>query len=792
MAQSSFIGRYQIEQELGRGGMAVVFLARDPLMNRRVAVKVLPRQFTYDESFLQRFQREARVIATLEHPAIVPVYDFGEHDGQPYLVMRYMPGGSLSDRLEKGPLPLPEAAAILNHLAPALDEAHARGMVHRDLKPANVLFDHRRRPYLCDFGIVKLSEGSATALTATGGVVGTPAYMSPEQVRGDVELDGRTDVYSLGVILYEMLTGDKPYHADTPMGLAMKHVLEPVPRILERRPDLPPDCEAVITRALAKEREGRFPTATALAAATANVARARRMPAGRVSGLEPVTAPPSRPAPAPPPETPVRSPESRRRVPRWLLVVAAVACLVVAGLAGRAVVRGLRPSAPAVALATASPSVTRPPVPTPTASATPTPTPDLTVTWAVLDSDGDGLSDQDEAGLYLTDPSQPDTDGDGLRDGDEVSTYRTDPVDGDTDDDGWPDGREVEASLERFGAGDVLCPAPYDPDSDQDGIPDALDPDPCGPPTLTPLPSFALGGQVAGGDHLAEMRSAGMTWLKRAVRFSPGSSAADLADDIDTWHQQGFRVLLSVLGQREDLERGADYYDEYAAYVGGLAEAGADAIEVLNLMNVMIEWPAGQIDPEAYVDLLARASGEIRSRAPGVLVISGALAPTGFDDEVNAWADDRYLAGMAAAGADRFVDCIGVQYTSGAISPAEAEGDPRGDHRTYYFWGMVDTYWEAFDGRLPLCFTGLGYLSPEDLGPPPSAFIWSAETTAAQQARWLAEAVSLAASSGKVKMLIIWNVDFETYGEDPQAGYAILRPDGTCPACETLQAVMTP
>jgi len=423
---------------------------------------------------------------------------------------------------------------------------------------------------------------------------------------------------------------------------------------------------------------------------------------------------------------------------------------------------------------------------------TPTPAPDLTATWAVLDTDGDGLANQDEAGLYFTDPTQPDTDGDGLRDGDEVSAYETDPLDPDTDRDGWLDGEEVQASLQRFGEGDVVCPAPNSPDTDRDGLLDRVAPEPCSPPTPTPVPGFALGGQVSGGDHLADMRSAGMTWLKRAVRFSPGDSAADLAADIDAWHQEGFKVLLSILvGGRENLERGSDYYDEYAAYVGGLAEAGADAIEVLNLMNIALEWPAGAIDPKAYLELLSRASAEIRARAPGVLVISGALAPTGVDNGVDVWSDSRYLEGMAAAGVDEFVDCIGLQYTAGMISPAEREGDPRGDHYTYYFWGMVDTYWDAFDGRLPLCFTGLGYLSPQGLGPPPSAFVWSVDTTADQQARWLAEAVSLAAASGKVKLLVVWNVDFETYDEDPQAGYAILRPDGTCPACETLREVMT-
>jgi hypothetical protein len=225
--------------------------------------------------------------------------------------------------------------------------------------------------------------------------------------------------------------------------------------------------------------------------------------------------------------------------------------------------------------------------------------------------------------------------------------------------------------------------------------------------------------------------------------------------------------------------------------VGGLAEAGADAIEIWNLMNVNIQWPEGQINPESYVELLSRASTQIRTRAPGVLVISGALAPTGFDDGVTAWADSRYINGMAAAGADRFADCIGVHYYSGVLPPSENEGDPRGDHYSYYFWGMVDTYWGAFEGGVPLCFTGLGYLSPEGLGPPPAAFAWAADTTDAQQAEWLAEAVSLAANSDKVRLVIVWNVDFETYGEEPQAGFAIVRPDGSCPACTALGEAMT-
>jgi serine/threonine-protein kinase len=256
------IGRYAIERELGRGGMAIVYLARDPNMDRQVAVKVLPRQFTFDPQFQARFQREAKVIAKLEHPAIVPVYDAGEHDGQPYIVMRYMRGVSLTDRLKGDPLPVQEASRILSRLAPALDKAHSTGIIHRDLKPANILFDDDSESYLSDFGIAKISESTA-AFTGSA-IIGTPAYMSPEQARG-AGIDGRSDVYSLGVILFEMLSGSQPYEADTPMGVAMRHITDPVPRILEVNPDLPEGVDEVLQRALAKKPDERFQTAAELA-----------------------------------------------------------------------------------------------------------------------------------------------------------------------------------------------------------------------------------------------------------------------------------------------------------------------------------------------------------------------------------------------------------------------------------------------------------------------------------------------------------------------------------------------
>ena len=256
------IGRYEIIEELGRGGMAVVYLARDPLMARRVAVKLMPAQFTFNESLRARFQREARIVASLEHPAIVPVHDFGEFGEQPYLVMRYMVGGSLSQYSKGRALPLPEVVRILTPLSLALDKAHEKHIIHRDLKPDNILFDGDKNPYLSDFGIARLAEGTQTTT-----IMGTPAYMSPEQITGDVELDARSDIYALGVILFEMLSGQQPFTGDTPTNIMMKHVMEPVPVILDLATNLPPATQGIIDKAMAKKREDRYDTAEEMVSA---------------------------------------------------------------------------------------------------------------------------------------------------------------------------------------------------------------------------------------------------------------------------------------------------------------------------------------------------------------------------------------------------------------------------------------------------------------------------------------------------------------------------------------------
>jgi len=264
------IGRYEIKSELGRGGMATVYRAYDPRFEREVALKVLPREMLHDPQFRVRFEREAKTIAALEHQAIVPVYDVGEEDGQPYFVMRLMSGGSLGDIIAKGPISIGTTTKIMERIAPALDEAHFKGVVHRDLKPGNILFDRGGEPYISDFGIAKITQSQGATMTG-GAIIGTPAYMSPEQGQGET-VDGRSDVYALGVILYEMLTGTQPYQATTPMAIVVKHITEPIPHILDINPGLPSAVEAVIEKAMAKNPDDRFSSAGELYIALAAVA----------------------------------------------------------------------------------------------------------------------------------------------------------------------------------------------------------------------------------------------------------------------------------------------------------------------------------------------------------------------------------------------------------------------------------------------------------------------------------------------------------------------------------------
>ena len=274
-------GRYHIIRPLGEGGMAAVYLARDPKLDRMVALKV-PNLAGGNPQVLARFRIEATAVARLEDPTIVPLYEYGDQGGQPYLVMRYMPGGSLADRIGRRVASLPEAVSVIDRIAAGLDYAHAHGVIHRDVKPGNILFDDSGAAYLADFGIARVNaaEGHKTVrgVTKAGLVPGTVDYMSPEQALGR-PLDGRSDIYSLGVVLYEMLAGDIPFRADSQLQQAIQHVSAPIPSLRARRPDLPPPIQTVVERALAKDPAARYPTAGALAADLRRLARGQT-PAG--------------------------------------------------------------------------------------------------------------------------------------------------------------------------------------------------------------------------------------------------------------------------------------------------------------------------------------------------------------------------------------------------------------------------------------------------------------------------------------------------------------------------------
>lgn len=258
------IGHYEILHELGRGGMATVYLAQQINMSRQVAIKVLPREFLHDPQFIERFEREVNLIVELEHPHILPVYDFGEIEGIPFIVMRYLGGGSLRDFLDQGLPPYGQLERPLAQVCSALDFAHAEGIIHRDIKPSNILLDSRGNAYLSDFGIARILQ-DAGRLTGSA-VIGTPAYMSPEQAEGR-PLDARSDVYAMGVVLFEMLTGREPFQADTPMAMLLKQITEPMPSPRAYRPDLPKAIEQVVLRATLKDVAGRYPSAGELAGA---------------------------------------------------------------------------------------------------------------------------------------------------------------------------------------------------------------------------------------------------------------------------------------------------------------------------------------------------------------------------------------------------------------------------------------------------------------------------------------------------------------------------------------------
>jgi serine/threonine protein kinase len=250
-------GRYEIIRLLGRGGMAAVFLAEDLVLERQVAIKVLPPDTTRDGQLIVRFQQEAKTAAKLDHPNIIPIHRVESEAGLVYIVMKYVSGQSLEELLVKGRLPIPQVRHVLREAALALGHAHRRHIVHRDVKPANIMLDDDGRVVLTDFGISKAVQG-ASNLTGTGTIIGTPQYMAPEQAKGR-EVDGRADQYALAIVGYRALTGELPFEGD-PHSILYQQVFEPPPSVLDRRPDTPRDLRVALDRALAKDSRARFPT----------------------------------------------------------------------------------------------------------------------------------------------------------------------------------------------------------------------------------------------------------------------------------------------------------------------------------------------------------------------------------------------------------------------------------------------------------------------------------------------------------------------------------------------------
>ena len=257
-------GRYEIVRLLGRGGMAAVFLARDLVLERQVAIKVLPPDMTRDRELITRFQQEARTAAKLDHANIIPIHRVESEAGLVYIVMKYVSGHSLEEVLTKGPVSIQLVRHVLREAALALGHAHRRRVVHRDVKPANIMLDEDGRVVLTDFGISKAVEGT-TQLTGSGTIIGTPAYMAPEQAKGR-EVDGRADQYALAIVGHRALTGRLPFEGDA-HSILYQQVFEPPPSVLQRRPDTPRDLRLAVERALAKDAKERFPSMEEFAAA---------------------------------------------------------------------------------------------------------------------------------------------------------------------------------------------------------------------------------------------------------------------------------------------------------------------------------------------------------------------------------------------------------------------------------------------------------------------------------------------------------------------------------------------
>ncbi len=405
------VGPYRVIAQLGQGGMATVYKAYHASLDRYVAIKVLHPAFKEDTTFLARFQREARVLAKLEHPNIIPIYDFADHEGHPYLVMKYVEGETLKARLGQGPVALAETLKVVDAVGSALAYAHKQGILHRDIKPSNVIITNEGHYYLSDFGLARIASAGESTLSQDT-MLGTPNYISPEQAKGVRDLDGRTDIYSFGVVLYEMIVGRVPFSGDTPFSVIHDHIYTPLPPPTAINPNVPEPLERLLLKALAKERDDRFADASAMMAAFHQAvsgqlpgAATRRAEMGSSSAAETASMPvppPVEPSPtvvvqpsatatvkAPPAAPTVKAKKEaaeksvtekpKGKAPSWLLIGGAVLLVLCLALGALVVVgRGIRinqlrrTETAAAALATLPPTHAPPPTQPPPTHALPT------------------------------------------------------------------------------------------------------------------------------------------------------------------------------------------------------------------------------------------------------------------------------------------------------------------------------------------------------------------------------------------------------------------------------------
>jgi tRNA A-37 threonylcarbamoyl transferase component Bud32 len=336
------VGAYRIISQLGQGGMATVYKAYHASLDRYVAIKVLHAAFKEDPTFTARFAREARVLAKLEHANIVPIYDFAEHNGDPYLVMKYVEGDTLKARMSHGALPMDEVLKIVDAVGGGLSYAHKQGILHRDIKPSNVIITNDNQYFLSDFGLARIASAGESTLSQDT-MLGTPNYISPEQAKGVRDLDARTDIYSFGVLIYEMVVGRVPFSGDTPFAIIHDHIYTPLPLPSKVNPNVSEDVERVLLKALAKDRDDRFADASALVSAfhqtisqPASTSMLMKAAAG-AAATSPVTSDATATAQAPGAAPTVQAAKLADQKPKsktWMWIAAGVGGLVVLAIIG--------------------------------------------------------------------------------------------------------------------------------------------------------------------------------------------------------------------------------------------------------------------------------------------------------------------------------------------------------------------------------------------------------------------------------------------------------------------------